>query len=88
LRGESLYRLGRFQEALGWYWFGVLSHPECVFQSPAYLRSGEIYEKLGDRANALEYYGRFVARWRDADERYQPLVRDVQARIARLSARE
>lgn len=85
LRGEVLYRLGRFQDALGWYWFAVLGAPECVFLAPAYLRSGEIYEKLGDRANALEYYRRFVARWKNADERYQPLVRDVQAGIIRLS---
>jgi len=86
LRAEALNRLGRYQEALGWYWFAVLPGPECVFQAPAYLRSAEIYEKLGDRDRALEYYRRFVTRWRNADASYQPLVREVDGRIARLAA--
>jgi tetratricopeptide (TPR) repeat protein len=85
LRGEMLFRLGRYDEALGWYWFGVLSRPEVVFQAPSFLRRGEIYEKLGDPVQAVREYRRFVTRWRGADERYQPLVRDVEARIARLA---
>ena len=85
LRGEMLFRLGRYQEALGWYWFAVLSRPEVVFQAPSFLRRGEIYERMGNPAQAVREYRRFVARWRDADERYRPLVHDVEARIARLS---
>ena len=85
LRGEVLYRLGRYHEALGWYWFGVLGRPEIVFQGPGFLRRGEIYEKLGDPTQAVREYRRFVARWRRSDPRYQSLVRDVDERIARLS---
>ncbi|MGE5761874.1 MAG: hypothetical protein ACM37V_16100, partial [Gemmatimonadota bacterium] len=85
LRAEALYRLGRYREALGWYWFNVLPGPECVFEGPAYIRRAEIYEKLGDRPQALEYYRRFVTRWHDADARYQPLVREVEGRIAQLA---
>ena len=43
------------------------------------------YEARGDRAKALEYYGRFVNLWKDADPELQPVVRDVRARMARLA---
>jgi len=46
---------------------------------------GELYEGRGDRAKAREYYGRFVDLWRDADPGFQPIVRDVRARMARLA---
>jgi len=53
---------------------------------PASLRRvGELYEGRGDRAKAREYYGRFVDLWRDADPGFQPIVRDVRARMARLA---
>jgi tetratricopeptide (TPR) repeat protein len=52
----------------------------------AYQRLGELYEATGDRARALEYYGRLIEMWRDADAELQPIVRDVRARVARLSA--
>ena len=53
--------------------------------SPVFLRRGEIHARLGHREEALKYYGRFVTRWRNADPEYQPLVGDVEVRIARLS---
>ncbi len=37
-----------------------------------------------DSRKAVEYYDRFVERWKDSDEELQPVVRDVRARIARL----
>jgi tetratricopeptide (TPR) repeat protein len=51
----------------------------------AYKRLGELNEARGDRAKALEYYGRFVDLWTDADPDLQPVVRDVRARLARLA---
>ena len=51
-----------------------------------YQRLGELYEARGDRAKALDYYGRFVDLWKTADPELQPIVRDVRARMARLSA--
>ena len=51
---------------------------------PAYKRLGELYEAKRSREKALEYYGRFVDLWKDADPELQPLVRDVKQRMARL----
>jgi tetratricopeptide (TPR) repeat protein len=52
---------------------------------PSLRRLGELYETRGDRARALEYYGRFMDLWRNADPPLQPAVRDVKARMARLA---
>lgn len=54
----------------------------------AYRRLGERYEAKGDRTRALEYYGRFVDVWKDADAELQSRVADVRRRIAELTARE
>ena len=87
LRAEALFHLGRYQEALDWYgtfWF----HTEFVLFAPVQLREGEIYEREGNPQEAVAHYRRFLARWRDADAQYQPLVRDVAARVARLTREE
>jgi tetratricopeptide (TPR) repeat protein len=52
----------------------------------SYKRLGELYETRRDRAKALAYYERFVKLWRNADPELQPSVRDVRARIGRLTA--
>jgi tetratricopeptide (TPR) repeat protein len=62
-----------------------------VFEDARHLaaalkRVGELYEERGNRTKALEYYGRFVDLWKDADAELQPVVKDVRARIARLAA--
>jgi tetratricopeptide (TPR) repeat protein len=85
LRAEALLRLGRDQEALGWYSTLGWVARESVWVAQVQLRQGEIYERLGDAAEAVRHYRRFVARWREADPKYQPLVNDVNARIARLA---
>jgi tetratricopeptide (TPR) repeat protein/tRNA A-37 threonylcarbamoyl transferase component Bud32 len=54
----------------------------------AYRRLGELYEGKGDVKKALEWYGKFVDLWKDADPEMQPKVTDVRKRIAELSARE
>jgi tetratricopeptide (TPR) repeat protein len=51
-----------------------------------YKRLGELYDKRGDAARARDYYGRFVDLWKNADAELQPQVRDVRARIIRLTA--
>ncbi len=53
--------------------------------APSLRRLGELYEERGDRAQALEYYGRFVELWRNADPVLQPQVREVKARMAKLA---
>lgn len=52
---------------------------------PTYKRLGEMYEVKGDRAKALEYYGKFAELWRDADPVLQPQVKDARARMAELA---
>lgn len=86
LRGEALMHLGHDQEALGWYSTMGWLFGESPLIGPAQLRRGEIYERLGDPAEAVRHYRRFVARWRESDSKYQPLVDDVKSRIARLTA--
>ncbi|HEX9754366.1 MAG TPA: protein kinase [Gemmatimonadales bacterium] len=51
----------------------------------AYRRLGELYELKGDRAKAVEYYGRFVDLWKDADPELQPRVQEVRRRIVELA---
>jgi eukaryotic-like serine/threonine-protein kinase len=52
---------------------------------PSLKRLGEIYEARGDRARALEYYGRFAKLWNEADPVLQPAVREVRGRMAALA---
>ncbi|HXY69493.1 MAG TPA: hypothetical protein VEH62_08590, partial [Gemmatimonadales bacterium] len=54
--------------------------------APVYRRLGELYEAKGDRARALDYYGRFVDLWKNADPELQPAVREVRQRLSRLGA--
>ena len=54
----------------------------------AYRRLGEMYEGKAEVKKALEYYGKFVELWKDADASLQPRVAEVRKRIAELSARE
>jgi tetratricopeptide (TPR) repeat protein len=49
-------------------------------------RLGELREAQGDRPAALEYYGRFVDLWKEADPDLQTAVREVKARMAKLTS--
>ncbi len=53
--------------------------------APSLKRLGELYEARGDRKKAVEYYGRFVELWKDADPELQPGVKEVRGRLARLA---
>ncbi len=59
---------------------------ESTVLAPTLRRMGELYEARGDREKAKEYYGKFVALWRDADSDLQPAVQDVKGRLAQLAA--
>jgi tetratricopeptide (TPR) repeat protein len=52
---------------------------------PSLKRLGELYESRGDRARALEHYGRFAELWKEADPVLQPAVREVRGRMAALA---
>jgi tetratricopeptide (TPR) repeat protein len=51
----------------------------------SYRRLGELYEDKGAKDRALDYYGRFVHLWRNADPELQPQVREVKERMAKLA---
>ncbi len=55
-------------------------------QPLTYFRMAELYETRGDRARAIDYYGRFTELWRDADPELQPQVRTARRRLADLVA--
>jgi hypothetical protein len=85
LRAESLVALGRDDEAHGWLaGFGVLSGTEYTYLAPVYLRLGQIHDRRGEREEAMHFYGRFLARWAEADGGLQPLVDSVKTRAAFL----
>jgi tetratricopeptide (TPR) repeat protein len=50
----------------------------------AWFRMAELYEAKGDRAKALDFYGRFTELWREADAQLQPKVRTAKQRMAEL----
>jgi tetratricopeptide (TPR) repeat protein/tRNA A-37 threonylcarbamoyl transferase component Bud32 len=57
-------------------------------QAPSLHRLGELYEDKGDKQRALDYYGRFVELWKDADPELQPQVRDAKERMAKLAGEQ
>ncbi len=68
---------------------GILSVFQVAWSRPqVYRRLGELYEEIGDRDKALDYYGRFTALWKDADQELQPQVREVKDRMAKLAGEQ
>ncbi len=49
------------------------------------FRLGQLYENAADTKHALEYYGRFVDLWKNADPDLQPRVTEARARMAALN---
>jgi tetratricopeptide (TPR) repeat protein len=49
-------------------------------------RLGKLCERQGDRPQAVEYYGKFVELWKNAD-RVRPELEDAQSRLAALISR-
>jgi len=58
---------------------------DAYFLAGIYQRLGELHEERGHRAKAIDYYGRFVDLWKDADPELQPRVAEARRRIIRLS---
>jgi hypothetical protein len=85
LRAELLYQLGRDQEALRWYSNGFQGTPnELAYQAPSHLRQAELYERLGDRRQAVDHYARFIQLWKSCDPELRPSVERAKARLASL----
>jgi tetratricopeptide (TPR) repeat protein len=82
LRGELLYRLGRDEEALRWFSNAFQGSPnELVYLAPAHFRQAELYERLGDRKQAADHYGRFIRLWKSCDPEQRPSVEKAKARL-------
>jgi tetratricopeptide (TPR) repeat protein len=89
--GETFDRMGQADSALAAYG-GVATLPaQLLYEGRdidlpiAYQRLGELYESKGDKAKALEYYGKFVDLWKDADPELQPRVAEIRKRIGQLA---
>ena len=61
---------------------------DADYLAGAYKRLGELYEAKGDLQKAAEYYGKFIALWKDADPDLQPKVAEVRLRLARMRDQE
>jgi hypothetical protein len=48
------------------------------------FRLGQLYQDAGDRAKAMDYYGRFVELWKAADPELQPRVTEARKAMAEL----
>ncbi len=85
LRAEAFYQLGRNEEALRWFGHSFEGTPyEAVYLAPANLRRAELYERLGNRKQAVEHYSLFVDAWNGCDPELRPRVAEAKARIAAL----
>ncbi len=83
--GQADSALAVYQQAAatGSVWKAQRGDPLSL--APSLKRLGELYEEKGDKAKALEYYGRFTEVWKNADVVLQPQVREVKQRMAKLA---
>ena len=90
-QGVAFERMGQKDSALAAY-EQVATTPvfyedaqELLALPVAYERLGELYEGKGDKQKALEYYGKFVELWKNADPELQPRVQAAKKRMAALA---
>jgi tetratricopeptide (TPR) repeat protein len=57
---------------------------EAIWYPHALRRLGELHESLGHREQAVEYYGKFIELWKDADPELQEQVEATRAALVRL----
>lgn len=60
-------------------------YTDAAFLPIILLRLGELYEEKGAPEKALDYYGRFVELWKEADPELAPRVTEVRKRMAALT---
>jgi tetratricopeptide (TPR) repeat protein len=81
-RAELLERLGREDEALGWYRsIAERAAYELVYLAPSARHQAEIAERRGQREPAARYYRRFIELWKDADPELQGQVEQARRRV-------
>jgi tetratricopeptide (TPR) repeat protein len=85
LRAELLFRLGRDEEALRWFTNALQGTPdEIAYMAPVHLRQAELFERLGDRKQAVDHYSRFIQLWKSCDPELRPSVERARARLESL----
>jgi tetratricopeptide (TPR) repeat protein len=86
LRALTLEKVGRYEEAVPWFeYIGEKTERSIPYESPARLRLGRIYEKMGDSEAAVANYRSFIKAYQTCDERYLPLLEEAQSRVAALT---
>jgi tetratricopeptide (TPR) repeat protein len=84
-RAELLRRLGRADEASGWY--GSMAQRatyELPYVAPSQLQLAKLAEARGARDEARRHYANFVESWSSADPELRPVVEDARRSIAKL----
>jgi DNA-binding SARP family transcriptional activator/tetratricopeptide (TPR) repeat protein len=86
-RGELLARVGREDEALGWFRsIAERAAYELVYLAPSHLRQAEIYDRRGERGEAVKHYRKFIELWKDCDPELRPAVTSAQHRLKEISS--
>ena len=84
-RADLLRRLGRGDDARGWY--GSIAERatyELVYLAPSHLQLARLAEARGASDEARRHYRRFIDTWQSADPELAPLVADARRQLARL----
>ncbi|NIW38442.1 MAG: hypothetical protein GWN32_18860 [Gemmatimonadetes bacterium] len=85
MRASILERLGRSEEALGWYASLGIRPYDLPYLAPSQLRQAEIYDSLGDGEKAALHYKRFIELWKDCDSELRPVVEQAERALERLT---
>ena len=84
-RAQLLHRLGREDEARGWY--GSIAERatyELVYLAPSRLQLAKLAAARGATDEARRYYRSFVTTWGTADPEVAPIVEEAREQLARL----
>jgi tetratricopeptide (TPR) repeat protein len=88
LRAELLREAGRLPEAIAAYGsVADYSVDGLMFLAPSLLHRAEMYERLGDRAQAATHYRRFIALWSECDPELRPTRLAAERRLAAIDPR-
>lgn len=86
LRAECHYALGNLEDASRWYrsLYDGYYNWGVAYIGPAFLRQAEIYDKMGNIDQAIEYYTRFTKLWKDCDPELRPMLEKGRDRLEAL----
>lgn len=89
-RGLLAQELGRWEEAREHFTTALTGGIDefmavSAYRVLAHLKLGQVYEALGDSAQAAEHFRIFAEKWVEADPEYQPWVQEARERAGNLS---